>query len=146
MLKSRNQIIGRWNLVTWRQEYDDGRMLYPFGEDAVGVIDYNSTGHMYCVMSRTGRAPFVSGGQWNASEAERASAYDGFLSYTGTYSIEDGIVSHHVELAIYPNWIGSVQKRACELREGDLHLTARFENGTTEARTALLRWRRDEAK
>jgi len=140
------QVLGRWTLVNWRQEYDDGRIQYPFGEDAVGVIHYSASGHMYCAISRARRANFVSGGQWTASEAERASAYDGYLTYTGTFSIKPGMVSHHVELAIYPNWVGSVQNRAFAFCDGELHLTARLEEGTAEARTALLHWRRESGR
>ena len=52
-------------------------------------------------------------------------------------------VTHHVELAIFPNWQGGTQRRRIVWGDnGELMLVARLEEGTPEARTARLTWRR----
>ena len=124
------------------QRYDDGRVLFPFGRDVQGRIYYGDNGTMFCAIQKGGRTPFKTGKQWTASDAEKVRAYDDYLSYSGCYEITGGQVTHHVEISLYPDWIGQLQTR--ELRfDGDrLYLTARLESNTPEARTSLLIWER----
>ena len=136
-------LTGRWELVTFAQNYDDGRQVLPMGEAPQGIIQYTEDGFMSCQISRANRAPFTTGGQWNASDAEKAGAYNSMMSYAGRYDVEGNTVTHYVALSLFPNWIGGQQKRSFSLDEqGQLSLTARLEENTSEARTALLLWKR----
>ncbi len=137
-----NDIKGRWYVQSWTQEYDDGRVTHPFGEKLEGFIEYGE-GTMFCLVTRSPRTLFSSGAQWDASDADKAAAYNEFLSYAGSYSLDDGHVTHHVELSIFPNWQGGSQRRRIVWGEnGELMLIARLEEGTPNARTARLTWRR----
>ncbi len=142
----RDALLGRWSVVSWYQAYDDGHVVYPFGEDPTGFIDYQDAGYMCCTIARSGRANFETGGQWNASAAEKAAAYDSYLSYSGTFDVVDDTVLHRVRFAIYPNWVGTVQKRVFDLNGDALNLSARLEDGTPEARTAVLQWIRADVE
>lgn len=62
------------------------------------------------------------------------------MSYAGTYDVEGDVISHHVELSLFPNWEGGVQRRTARRVGRELHLEARLEEGTPEARTARLVW------
>ncbi|MGD9941961.1 MAG: lipocalin-like domain-containing protein [Burkholderiaceae bacterium] len=132
---------GRWSLVSWQQTYDDGRITYPMGEQPIGYIEYGEQ-EMSCMLARRNRPPFSTGGQWNASADEKAGAYDSFMSYSGSYEIEGDTVVHHVRMSLFPNWEGGVQRRRGRLVDGRLHLLARIEEGTPQARTAALIWER----
>ena len=137
-----NDIKGRWYVQSWAQEYDDGRVVHPFGEKLEGFIEYGDE-TLFVLVTRSPRTPFTTGGQWDASAAEKAAAYDEYLSYAGTYSVDGDHVTHHVELAIFPNWQGGTQRRRSVWGDnGELMLVARLEEGTPEARTARLTWRR----
>jgi len=137
-----NDIKGRWYVQSWTQEYDDGRVTHPFGEKLEGFIEYGE-GTMFCLVTRSPRTLFSSGAQWDASDADKAAAYNEFLSYAGGYSLDDDHVTHHVELSIFPNWQGGSQRRRIVWGEnGELMLIARLEEGTPNARTARLTWRR----
>lgn len=137
-----NDIKGRWYVQSWTQEYDNGRVTHPFGEKLEGFIEYGE-GTMFCLVTRSPRTLFSSGAQWDASDADKAAAYNEFLSYAGSYSLDDGHVTHHVELSIFPNWQGGSQRRRIVWGEnGELMLIARLEEGTPNARTARLTWRR----
>lgn len=139
-----SQMIDRWNIVSWYQEYDDGRLIHPFGENPEGFLDYQAAGYMCCTIVRPDRQNFTTGGQWNADDREKADAYNGYLSYSGTFEVVGNTVEHKVRYSIFPNWVGSVQKRTFELKGDILDLSARLEDGTAEARTAILRWSRDK--
>ncbi|HJV86884.1 MAG TPA: lipocalin-like domain-containing protein [Noviherbaspirillum sp.] len=140
---SEQGMTGRWQIVAWEQVYDDGRRTYPMGQQLEGFIQYDPDGRMMCMLCRGDRRNFTSGGQWNASEQEKAQAYNTMLAYAGTYTCSGDIVSHHVELSAFPNWKGGTQKRRIETMDaGQLVLVARLEDGTSEARTARLAWKR----
>lgn len=140
---SEQGMTGRWQIVAWEQVYDDGRRTYPMGQQVEGFIQYDPDGRMMCMLCRGDRQNFTTGGQWNASEQEKAQAYSSMLAYAGTYTCAGDTVSHHVELSAFPNWKGGTQTRRIEVMEaGQLVLAARLEEGTSEARTARLAWKR----
>jgi hypothetical protein len=137
------QFVGRWDLVSWEQRYDDGRVQLPMGEKPRGFILYTEEGDMVCMISRENRKRFEKGGQWDAPDEEKASAYNSMLSYAGRVSVEGDTITHGVEMSLFPNWEGGTQKRKFQLNpDGSLELTARLETGTPQARTAALVWRR----
>jgi hypothetical protein len=138
-----NLFSGEWRIQSWVQRYDDGRVEYPMGQQLEGFIRYLPDGRMFCMIARAERSPFVEGGQWNAPPHEKARAYDSMLAYAGRYTVTENAVVHHVELALFPNWQGGTQRRRFEIdEEGTMTLSARLEEGTAEARTAVLAWRR----
>ncbi|MNP06647.1 hypothetical protein D3C76_986410 [compost metagenome] len=138
---NKDSIQGRWNILSWEQLYDDGRVVHPMGTELEGFIEYGPHG-MFCVMARKDREQFSSGGQWSANAAEKAAAYDGYLTYAGGYEVDGDNILHHVRHSLFPNWVGGTQHRVAQLDGDVLALTARLEEGTPEARTARLLWRR----
>ncbi|MDD2610214.1 MAG: lipocalin-like domain-containing protein [Giesbergeria sp.] len=136
-------LVGRWDIVSWEQRYDDGRCELPMGTQLEGFIRYLPDGDMVCMICRVPRQPFQKGGQWNAPDEEKAGAYNTMLSYAGRYTVDGDVLTHNVEMSLFPNWIGGTQKRRLEVRpDGTLALSARLEDNTPQARTALLVWRR----
>ena len=83
-----DKLQGRWNIVSWTQDYDDGRVMKPMGDALEGFILYAPDGTMCCFIARADRPKFPSGLQFQASEAEKAQAYDGLMSYGGRYTVE----------------------------------------------------------
>lgn len=138
----KDELLGRWLIDAWVQSYDDGREVFPLGTELEGFIQYDDE-RMVCMMASAGRKPFETGGQWNAGVEEKAAAYDGVLFYSGSYALDGDTVTHFVDISLYPNWVGSQQKRQARIEDGRLFLTARLEDGTPEARTASLTWRRN---
>ncbi len=132
---------GHWELLDWLQEYDDGRVTRPFGERPTGIITYHG-GRMSALISKGDRPHFTTGGQWNANADEKAAAYETCLAYAGTYTFTGDFVVHHVDMSLFPNWVGVDQRRRVEWNGETLRLTARLEEDTPEARTAVLEWRR----
>lgn len=136
-------LIGRWDILAWEQLYDDGRRQLPMGESLTGFIRYTEDGDMMCMIAKTDRPDFVTGGQWNADASEKAQAYESILAYAGTYSLTGDQVIHKVDISLFPNWKGGEQRRRLELRDdGTLAISARLEENTPQARTAQLLWKR----
>lgn len=136
-------LIGRWDIVSWEQLYDDGRRELPMGEKLEGFIRYLPDGDMVCMICKSERKRFEKGGQWNAPDDEKAGAYNSMLSYAGRYAVDGNVITHTVQTSLFPNWVGGEQKRRLEVQaDGTLALLARLEENTAQARTARLVWRR----
>lgn len=139
---NRETIKGRWTVVSWEQLYDDGRVILPMGKELEGFIEYGDFG-MFCVVAKKDREKFTTGGQWSASDAEKAEAYSSYLTYAGDYDVEGNRISHHIRYSIFPDWSGVTQLRNAELDGDTLSLTtAPLERGTSESRVARLVWKR----
>lgn len=134
-------IAGRWEIVKWVQDYDDGRVIFPMGEDLRGFIEYGEK-HLFVVVEKSHRPPFATGGQWSASDAEKGAAYDGYMSYAGDYDVDGDTIVHNIRHSLFPDWEGTVQKRKASLNGDLLTLSARIEEGTPQARAVRLVWRR----
>ena len=100
------KFIGTWKLVS-----TEGR---PSGEKLerkpTGYIIYDSNGHVYVqIMLRNDRTKFISDGLAKATTEEKAAAYDSYVAYYGTYTINEaeGIIMHHVEGSLDPNEVGN---------------------------------------
>jgi hypothetical protein len=78
-----------------------------------------------------------------ATVEQRAAAAAGYLAYAGTYRLDGDTVHHHVEVSLFPDWLGGVQTRLVSWEDGDLVLRS---TGTTtrDGKQAVnrLRWRR----
>jgi hypothetical protein len=104
------QIVGTWKLVTseLKYNYSDGEVLYPLGPNAVGLLIYTSNNHISAQLMRPDRSSFESGVLNNGTTEEIKEAFQGYMSYYGTYELneEQGIVIHHVKGSYFPNWVG----------------------------------------
>ena len=117
-------LVAAWRLVSWENRAADGQVTYPMGSDALGCLLYTADGHFSVTISRPGRPGFVAGDLLSASAEEQARAVEGFVAYAGRYSFHGDRVIHHVEVSLFPNWVGSDQERWVELAGDQLTLSA----------------------
>lgn len=143
-----DELAGTWRLVSWQVIHADGRVECPFGQDAVGLLVYDSSGYMSGTMMRADRATFSrprsQAVEFDAGEsAELAAAFNSFLSYAGRWDIgEDGRVRHHVEVASIPGWAGITLVREVELEGEELTLRTPSRTVSGGEQYGMLRWRR----
>jgi hypothetical protein len=120
----RTNLIGAWVLQSYEALSVDGSdVTYPLGVDPRGIIMYTPDGYMSAQLMRSGRPRFSGDDMQLAPEHELAAAASGYLTYAGPYSVVgDGLVAHHVEVSLLPNWIGGTQYRAARLSGSVLEL------------------------
>jgi lipocalin-like protein len=117
-------LIGAWRLVSWENQAADGQVSYPMGPDPIGYVIYAADGRFSIIISRRGRAGFAAGDLLSGTTEEKARAMEGFVAYAGRYSFHGDRVIHHVELSLFPNWVGTDQERWVELAGDRLILSA----------------------
>ena len=72
---------------------------------------YNHGGYMSVAFMHANRPPFASKDMRAGTPEEKEAAFDSYQSYCGTYEVLDDKVVHHIEVSLYPNWIGVAQER-----------------------------------
>ncbi len=118
-------VVGTWRLKRWETRDAGGKVAYPLGPDAVGYLTYTPGGHVFVAIMRAGRPPFAGDDLLGGTPEERAAAAAGYVAYGGRYEVRDGAVIHHVELSLFPNWVGADQLRFAEVAEDELTITTR---------------------
>jgi hypothetical protein len=68
-------------------------------------------GYLSVVLMRAGRPHFQSQDSFGGSPDEKAGAMETFLSYCGTWEVQENEVVHHIEISLFPNWTGKDQRR-----------------------------------
>jgi hypothetical protein len=124
---TRSRLIGVWKLRSCVRTFKDGRTEYHFGKQPVGRIEYDKAGRMSALLMRPGRRSTLPPGVEldKATNEELRDAVTGFVSYFGTYDIDEATqtVVHHVEASLSPSWVGTDLKRSFHFNAGRLILT-----------------------
>jgi|GEM_PF-231146 len=118
-----DSFIGAWRLISFEFRSKDGQVSYPFGEDAVGYIIYSQDGYVSITVMSANRPDFASGDITGGSIEEKISAVDTFFSYCGRYEVRGDRVIHHLEVSLFPNWIGADHERIFEFEDNRLILS-----------------------
>ena len=141
--KISDEFIGVWNLISFERRTAAGEVTYPMGAKPVGRLTYDALGRMSAQIMRPDRPKFQSASSGRGSAEEKIAAFDGFIAYYGTYVVneKDHSVIHHVEASLYPNWVGSDQRRLYKFSEGKLILRAINGSGGPGAESRLV-WER----
>ena len=142
MTATRDQLVGTWRLVSCETRYQDGSVIHPMGDDAVGFLVYAADGYMAATLSRSNRPAFTTGEMMTADVQEKARGWDSYFSYVGRYEIGDGQITHHIEVSQYPNWIGGAQLRFMILDSDHLELSTPSQTSRRGRQASYLTWRR----
>ncbi len=123
-----DQLVGGWRLVSRVTTGTDGKALVDPGLSAtpMGVLIYDRFGHVAAQLSRPGRTVEILGEECRAAEKvkgtnDTAQTIIGYDAYFGTYTIDAkaGVVTHHLESALFPGDIGKDIKRSFSI-SGDM--------------------------
>jgi lipocalin-like protein len=139
---SANPLVGTWRLLSWENRTLDGEVSHPLGEDASGYLAYTDDGYVLVAIMGAGRRPFVAGDLLSGSTAEKTGAVETYVSYCGRYEFHGDTVLHHVELSLFPNWVGVTQERLVKLSGDRLTLSTRPLLLQGRQQTAQLLWER----
>lgn len=116
-------LVGSWRLRRWVSIADDGAESLPMGDAPDGLLVYAGDGTMIALMGPSDRPRFDSDDLTGGTDDERARGFATFVAYGGPFEIDGDTVLHHVEMSLFPNWIGTVQRRRWELDAPGRRLT-----------------------
>lgn len=138
-------VVGSWKLVSYVTETPDGTRTFPLGQDPEGLAVYLPNGRVTIQFMKRDRPRFKAGDAWRGTPEEESAAFRGFFGYAGRYTIDaaKSTVTHHVEIASAPNYVGTDLVRTFSLFKGT-HLTLRTPQRRLMGQTAqsTLVWQR----
>ena len=110
-------VLGAWRLISYaRTDAVTGEKSRPWGENPTGYLMYLPDGHMSAVLTSEGRSSVAyTDEKFHEKEAQ---LFSSMVAYSGTYTVQGDTVTHHVEVAWQPSWVGSNQIRYAKL-DGD---------------------------
>jgi hypothetical protein len=124
--KAKDELVGTWRLVSWESRRSDGEIVYPYGRDVIGILNYDAAGNMSVQFMRPDRPVFSISDPQKGTPTETKAAFDGFIAYFGTYEVneKEGTVTHRLRGCSFPNWVGSDQTRSFEFSGNRLTVRA----------------------
>lgn len=138
------ELHGHWRLVSWTGVGADGDRVDHGGPSPRGDLIYLASGRMAVQISYDERPSLGSRDLDAGDEAGKAAAYDTYNAYCGSWSVpRDGVIVHHVELALHPDQPGMDKERPFELHGDELVLQTQPVATPRGEATSVLRWRRD---
>lgn len=144
-----NPLVGAWTLTSWHSTAEDGTVTNPYGENPAGQIVYTASGRMSAQLMRPGAELPETTDAGVTAESMSAAILGRFFSYYGAYTIDDeaNVVTHHVEGALLPSWIGSTRPRAFTFDGPDrVVLDTTPDEGRTNGSVSELVWERVTAQ
>ena len=136
----RERIAGAWRLETRTVAQGNGAALVDpvLGQQPIGRLFYDASGHMMLQMMRQARAQAISVPS-NPTDAKHPRIVLGYDAYFGTFTVNEaeGTITHHVEGSLFPEDLGKQFKRFYKL-EGDtftLSFTSTSPDGAELTRT-----------
>jgi hypothetical protein len=96
-------------MTSWTYEaLDTGHVQDALGADPRGYIVYSPDGRvMVLVLNKERRAPVTL----PPTDEEKIALFDTMFAYSGTYTVEDDRVIHHIDMSWNHSWEGTNQIR-----------------------------------
>lgn len=121
-----------------------GEILLPFGEHVAGMLIYTAQGHMSGQLMKREREALPDGYRKHGAKEIITAAFEGYIAYCGTwrYDAEREEVVHTVEASLYPNWVGTEQRRGIRFASPNRMILSAVLPRSDGEWTGVLTWER----
>ena len=136
------RFVGAWKLLSWTVSEESKSVRKPYGENPKGYLVYTPQGVVSASLMAENRPvlgtsrPMMTAkiaqalqlmetdGKFNDFSKSYFLSATRYMNYCGTYSVGAHKVTHHVETALIPDWIGTDLVRSFEFKDDRLILSA----------------------
>jgi hypothetical protein len=105
----KGDIVGTWHGAGQKNFRSDGTLASEKGADAPGYLLYTPEGHV--MVLATDPRGVATGDPAKLTVEEKAKAAEGCVAYFGTFELRGDDVLHHIEVALFPGWVGKTRVR-----------------------------------
>jgi hypothetical protein len=104
----REQLVGRWKIVSVNNTRPDGSVKQIFGPNPKGIAVFDPRGNTVIVLMRSDRPKFAANNRDLGTADEYRATVQGTHAYFGTYSVieKEKTLVFHVEANTFPNQEG----------------------------------------
>jgi hypothetical protein len=131
----KDQLVGTWIYESSKGTREDGSAVDR--PKSNGAVTYTADGHFHFITVRSDAPKYASGDSARPSPEEAMAIASGVVAYTGTYTVDEGTRTIHVNIvtASFPNLVGVPNQRRIVTSITDDEL--RFTNPRTPAGVTL---------
>jgi hypothetical protein len=117
----KEQLIGTWTSVSVVETTADGSKIDRWGPHATGILMLDANGHYALLISRSDLPKFASGRSDKGTAEENKAVMASLVGGFGTFTVNetDKILITRVEGNVFPNLVGTEQKRDIAYLTGD---------------------------
>jgi len=115
--ESARAFVGTWKLVSLEARLEDGEVIRA-RRIRSGYLMYGDDGYMSVAFMVDDRPRFSSSDIRGGTLEEKMAAINDYVSYCGRFDVKEDKVVHHIEVSLFPNWVGTSQERSYEF-DGD---------------------------
>ena len=110
-------LIGVWKFSSYvRKDLQSNKTKDVFGQNPRGYLIYTREQRMMALVIPETRENLKS-------DADRIDHHKKMVSYSGTYTVSDNTVTHHVDVAWNEAWVGTHQQRFFQIDGSRLTIT-----------------------
>ena len=115
-----SQLVGTYAVLSWKREFaDTGEAVDALGPVPIGYLSYGADGRVHAIVVRRDRQPPRN---VPPTAEEKIELFDSMLAYTGTYTLHEDHVVHHIDASWNETWTGSEQVRFVRLTGATLEI------------------------
>lgn len=143
---------GTWRLLEYSFHHEDGTVEHPWGDQVVGYLLYSSQGFMSANLSPVRRnwrfrrarlkAEVPATDHPGLVRLARRGVPRDYIAYSGPFELNNGTIIHHVEVSLFPHWVGLPQVRHFAFSGNQLTLRTPIISSGRDRVIAQLRWER----
>lgn len=122
------KFVGAWRLVSVEGRSPNMRLAF---DRPTGMLMYDASGHIIVQIAVKGDRKSFDHGAASATPEEKAAAFDSYLAYYGTYTVDakEGTISHHIADHSNPGFRGRDNVRWFEFQGADRLVLIPTEDG-----------------
>jgi len=105
-------------------------------------LTYTENGFVSVNIMATNRRNFEVRELKLGTPEEKVASADTYISYSGKYNFDGDKIKHHVEVCLFPNWVGKDQVRIFDLNGDTLALKTIPDPRDEQGRQGYLIWER----
>jgi hypothetical protein len=121
----KDQLVGTWVYVSSTGTREDGSAVQR--PSMQGGVTYTPEGRFHFITVRSDAPKYVSGDSARPSPEEAMAIASGVVAYTGTYTVDEGTKTIHVDIetSSFPNLVGAPNQRriVTSITDDELKLT-----------------------
>ena len=139
-------LVGTWRLVSDKQVTADGASSDLYGPHPLGQLIYDAAGHMSVHLSMSDLPKCGTQDRRKCPDSAARTAFDNYLGYWGRFKLSsDGkSITHMIEGASAPDWIGTSQERLFDLSGDRLTIATPLQSIGGIVSKSVLVWERQK--
>lgn len=114
-------LLGTWKLISWQFKWENGKITYPFGEDAIGYLIYTEDGYMSAQIMAANRPNYID--ENAPTPAEIVAVAETCFTYCGKYQVFSDKIIHYPEVSTEPSMVGVAQERFFKIIDNQIYLS-----------------------